>query len=63
MPIDECRLCIQLLCGRPMQVHVEDLVLGTGDTAEQVVSLAGPLQQMQIAMPIILEKAGKVGKG
>jgi len=45
-----------------MQVHVEDLVLGTGDTAEQVVSLAGPLQQMQIAMPIILEKAGKVGK-
>ena len=46
-----------------MQVHVEDLVLGTGDTAEQVVSLAGPLQQMQIAMPIILEKAGKVGEG
>lgn len=40
----------------PLQVHVEDVVLGEGDAAEQVISLAGPLQHMQIALPIILEK-------
>lgn len=39
-----------------LQVHVEDVVLGEGDAAEQVISLAGPLQHMQIALPIILEK-------
>lgn len=31
-------------------------MLGEGDAAEQVISLAGPLQHMQIALPIILEK-------
>ena len=41
------------------QVHVEDLVLGEGETAEQVISLAGPLHTMQIALPMILEKAGR----
>ncbi|CAK9028853.1 unnamed protein product [Durusdinium trenchii] len=39
-----------------MKVHVEDQIMGLGDAAEQVISLAGPLQNMQIALPMILEK-------
>lgn len=51
-------------CGIALQVHVEDVVLGEGDAAEQVISLAGPLQHMQIALPIILEKepSGSCGR-
>eukprot|EP00931_Biecheleriopsis_adriatica_P025938 TRINITY_DN15829_c0_g1_i1.p1 TRINITY_DN15829_c0_g1~~TRINITY_DN15829_c0_g1_i1.p1 ORF type:complete len:493 (-),score=122.42 TRINITY_DN15829_c0_g1_i1:119-1597(-) len=39
-----------------MKVHVEEVVLGSGDLAEQVVSLAGPLQSIELALPMILEK-------
>ena len=43
------------------QVHVEDMVLGERDTAEQVVSLAGPTSQIQLALPMILEKVEMSG--
>ena len=36
---------------------MEDTVLGHGDLAEQVISLAGPLLNMHNALPMILEKA------
>ena len=39
------------------EVHIEEVVLGNGDAAEQVISLAGPLLNMQTALPMILEKA------
>lgn len=39
-----------------MKVHIEEVVLGNGDAAEQVISLAGPLLNMQTALPMILEK-------
>jgi hypothetical protein len=44
------------------QVHVEDMVLGERDTAEQVVSLAGPTSQIQLALPMILEKVEMGGE-
>lgn len=37
-------------------MHIEDTVLGMGETAEQVISLSGELQRVQIALPMILEK-------
>lgn len=39
-----------------LEVHIEDTVLGMGETAEQVISLSGELQRVQIALPMILEK-------
>ncbi|CAE8612218.1 unnamed protein product, partial [Polarella glacialis] len=39
-----------------MKVHVEEISIGEGEMAEQVVSLAGPLMGVQIALPTLLEK-------
>jgi len=46
--------------GSGMKVHVEEVVIGQGDLAEQVVSLAGPLMGMQTALPNLLEKIMEV---
>eukprot|EP00930_Biecheleria_cincta_P079136 TRINITY_DN6685_c0_g1_i1.p1 TRINITY_DN6685_c0_g1~~TRINITY_DN6685_c0_g1_i1.p1 ORF type:complete len:411 (-),score=93.95 TRINITY_DN6685_c0_g1_i1:69-1301(-) len=43
-----------------MKVHVEELVIGNGDLAEQVVSLAGPVLGIQEALPRILERVAEV---
>jgi len=42
-----------------MKVHVEEMAVGEGDLAEQVISLAGPIQGIQPVLPIILEKIGE----
>eukprot|EP00933_Yihiella_yeosuensis_P080914 TRINITY_DN9442_c0_g1_i1.p1 TRINITY_DN9442_c0_g1~~TRINITY_DN9442_c0_g1_i1.p1 ORF type:complete len:382 (+),score=98.58 TRINITY_DN9442_c0_g1_i1:71-1147(+) len=39
-----------------MKVHVEEISIGAGDLAEQVISLAGPLMGASQALPLILEK-------
>jgi len=39
-----------------MKCHIEEVIVGEDEQAEQVVSLAGPLSGIQGALPIILEK-------
>jgi len=39
-----------------MKCHVEEVIIGDDELAEQVVSLAGPLSGVQGALPIILDK-------
>lgn len=39
-----------------MKAHVEDIMVGYGDTSEQVLSLAGPLIGIKQALPLILQK-------
>eukprot|EP00930_Biecheleria_cincta_P022798 TRINITY_DN16583_c0_g1_i2.p1 TRINITY_DN16583_c0_g1~~TRINITY_DN16583_c0_g1_i2.p1 ORF type:complete len:402 (-),score=75.10 TRINITY_DN16583_c0_g1_i2:22-1227(-) len=42
-----------------MRVHVEEIVIGAGDTCEQVVSCAGPLVGCQHVVPVMLEKVAE----
>ena len=37
-----------------MKVHVEEIVIGQSEMAEQVVSLAGPVTGLQVAIPMLL---------
>eukprot|EP00931_Biecheleriopsis_adriatica_P087609 TRINITY_DN62049_c0_g1_i1.p1 TRINITY_DN62049_c0_g1~~TRINITY_DN62049_c0_g1_i1.p1 ORF type:complete len:413 (+),score=83.03 TRINITY_DN62049_c0_g1_i1:143-1240(+) len=43
-----------------MKVHVEEIVIGAGDLAEQVVSCAGPIGGLQTTVCFMLEKMNEI---